>query len=51
MDAKTMWEELRAEMLRRIDEIDEATPWQSVEPDWWLHMSRVQLAILRSEPQ
>lgn len=42
------WETLRAEMLRRIDAIDKATPWRETEPRWWLQMMDVRAEMLKS---
>ena len=41
------WEALRKEIIKRIDAIDEATPYStSGDPHWWLHMMAVQRAAL-----
>lgn len=42
------WETLRAEMLRRIDAIDKATPWRETEPRWWLQMMDVRAEMMKS---
>lgn len=34
------WDDLRYEFIQRIDELDRATPYQSVEPEWWLQMQK-----------
>jgi hypothetical protein len=47
MDPKQEWEKLRQEILSRIHEIDAATGWASVEPDWWLHMQDVARAAAK----
>ena len=36
------WEDLRNEMLERIKEIDDATPFTEVTPDWWHEMMAAQ---------
>jgi hypothetical protein len=39
-EAREQWIALKAEMLKRMDAINDATEWQSVEPAWWLEMRR-----------
>lgn len=43
------WEQLRAELLERIEQIDKEVPWSEVEPKWWLLMKEVERAAL--DPQ
>ncbi len=39
--ASKLWENLRQDIIRRIDEIDQLTPYQEYEPNWWLNMMDV----------
>lgn len=48
-EMKDRWEKTKAELLKEIEEIDQATPWSNVEPQWWLQMMRVQRALLQDE--
>ena len=41
IEPSIQWQMLKAETLRKIDEIDRATPWQETEPEWWLRMMDV----------
>lgn len=42
---QSRWRELRAEFLKSIEEINAATPWQEVEPKWWLEMMDVSRSL------
>lgn len=42
------WTILKTEILARIEVIDKATPWQEVEPRWWLEMMRVRALLSQS---
>lgn len=44
MEAK--YRELLEKLLLDIDSIDNETPWQEVEPEWW-----VQMMVLRRSAQ
>lgn len=35
------WNRLRGQITAQIDAIDKATPFEEVEPGWWLRMQRV----------
>ena len=49
MNPDQQWLELKAEMLKRIDEIDKATPWRGArEPRWWLEMMEI-ASLLRGQ--
>jgi hypothetical protein len=39
------WEDLRRSIIAGIILIDEETPWQGTEPEWWLEMMEVQSAV------
>jgi len=38
---KEKWLALVTETISKINEIDNATPYQAVEPEWWLEMMKV----------
>ncbi len=40
------WKKLKEEMLRKINELDDLTPWAPTEPDWWLEMMDVKKLLL-----
>lgn len=42
-----LWEELKEEILSKIEEIDCQTPWQDVEPNWWMDMKKIEREILK----
>jgi hypothetical protein len=38
-DPYIQWENLRKEIMQKIDQIDKDTPWTgTTEPDWWIQM-------------
>jgi hypothetical protein len=39
------WEDLKKEILEKIDKIDKNTPWQDYEPKWWLEMMDIRKKI------
>ena len=38
------FELLKQEIIKVTEEINQETPWQNTEPEWWLHMMEVQMA-------
>lgn len=47
-DPRGKWMTLRMDMLERIKEIDDATPWSEKAPEWWHDMRAVENALLRA---
>jgi len=43
------WETLKEEMAKKIKAIDEDTPWQETEPEWWLEMTDVERLLLKKK--
>lgn len=43
---KEKWENLKREFLIKIQEIDNETPWENPEPDWWLEMSKFETQVI-----
>jgi hypothetical protein len=41
-----MWNQLRDEILKRMDEIDRKTGWSPLEPEWWKEMDAVRTVLL-----
>jgi len=39
------WNQLRQEILIKIEQIDQDTPFSETEPKWWLEMSNVRRII------
>lgn len=39
------WHKLKLEMIQKIEEIDNNTPWSEKEPDWWINMMEVRALI------
>jgi len=37
-----MYKQLKEAVLKATELIDKETPWQSIEPDWWLEMMDLQ---------
>jgi len=46
---KERWIELKAQMQQEIDKIDKDTPWQVIEPAWWLEMREIEKIIINSD--
>jgi len=46
---KLMWNSLKVDILKRIDEIDHETPWTMAEPKWWLDMQQIRREVLTME--
>jgi hypothetical protein len=47
MAPKEEWDKLKAEILKKTEEIDKKTPWLGErEPEWWLQMKKVQRVVL-----
>ncbi len=42
MNNRLAWILLRAEILKKIKEIDNSTPWGEREPKWWLDMMEIE---------
>lgn len=40
--AKNRFEAALHNFIKEMSEIDKQTPWQEVEPEWWLDMSELQ---------
>ena len=43
---KEKYEELKQQILKSIEEIDKETPWQNIEPEWWLEMMELQKFVI-----
>lgn len=48
-EQRKAFEALLAEILPRLNAIDEATPWTPSEPSWWLAMSRLRNEVYRAQ--
>lgn len=46
-EPRVRWEALKAGLAQAIRDIDTDTPWQEVEPGWWLDMMRVDRLLNR----
>lgn len=40
------WDDLKKEILKKIDKIDKNTTWEPYEPDWWLEMMDVKETVM-----
>jgi hypothetical protein len=45
------WAKLKEHILREIEAIDQATPWQDYEPKWWLEMQETRRQLNKSQKQ
>ena len=47
MSPENSWLDLCEKVINKIDKIDDETPWQETEPEWWIHMQDVRRALVK----